>query len=516
MLRVISVIPLSSSAPVSEVGYKAWTLMQLHHGLFRIRRGFVVPTAHFKGWIARSWDLESVPQSLRVALQGMIEELDLHYPLIARSSATVEDAPDRSWAGIFTSILHIENVNQLIEAILQIYRHARDPEGRVAQYNQVAGVKVDDIGMAVIVQEQLQPDMSGLLFTQNPLTGKEESVVEYVLAPPWELVSGATDANRITFPDGSEIPEKWAFLIQMGKEIALYFQKPQDIEWAIKEGEITILQARPITTLNLEAISRAVMKHFSNEVILKGTPASLGSQQDACVFIYDDMPVKEAERVIQRGQVVITLVLFPEYFGALSKAGAIVAQADTINCHVAILARELGIPCVVGINVKELSRFVREGDLIFVDGTEGTVRIPRPKPVQLGIVSQAPLWGFDKSDRYTRQQDILDALINCTRMEDASKLKKEIQTAYELLFQIAAQDPNRARSLYHDLSAFMQDIFVEVLQERYSMDAMLEAFSRVDKRQSPQNAIETLYAIIKEYINKHDSLRFQGRPFWEL
>ena len=82
--------------------------------------------------------------------------------------------------------------------------------------------------------------------------------------------------------------------------------------------------------------------------------------------------------------------------------------------------------------------------------------------------------------------------------------------------QIAAEDPNRARSLYHDLSVFMQDIFVEVLEEHYPTEAILEAFSHIDKKMPPRNTIEKLYAVIKEYINKYDSLRFQGRPIWEL
>ncbi|MFX1451438.1 MAG: PEP-utilizing enzyme, partial [Promethearchaeota archaeon] len=233
-------------------------------------------------------------------------------------------------------------------------------------------------------------------------------------------------------------------------------------------------------------------------------------------FIYDDLPVDEAERIMEKGDVVATMVLFPEYFPALSKAGAIVGQQDTINCHVAILARELKIPCVVGINIKQLSRCVREGDLITVNGSKGKIYIPFPRCPETIFGETKELWGFEKSERYQRQQDILDKLIEFTKNDDPLALKQEISKAYELLFEIAPNDVNRAKSLYHDLSVFMQDVFVGILREKYKQEAILQAFSNIDRNLTPTNSIERLYFVIKNYINKHSSLKFKNKPFWKL
>ena len=112
--------------------------------------------------------------------------------------------------------------------------------------------------------------------------------------------------------------------------------------------------------------------------------------------------------------------------------------------------------------------------------------------------------------------NLLNKIYYYVENEDATGLKNEIINAYEKIFQVAPENPDIARSLYHDISIFMQEEFVHLLKKKYKMKVILEAFSNIDKKNKPKNSIESLYSIIKEFVNKHDSLRFEGKPLWEL
>ncbi len=173
-----------------------------------------------------------------------------------RSSATVEDAIDSSWAGQFETFLYVAaaDVPQKVEQC-----HAAI-KARAKAYSEASNNK-QAIQVAVVVQEMIDPAYAGVMFTQNPVSGANQLVIEYVQGVGEQLVSGKATPEDFTYDRttkqlSSALPIPFATdeLIRLGLEIEqLFAGAPQDIEWAIdKSGKLWITQSRPITTLNIE------------------------------------------------------------------------------------------------------------------------------------------------------------------------------------------------------------------------------------------------------------------------
>jgi pyruvate,water dikinase len=151
---------------------------------------------------------------------------DLQFPIIARSSSISEDTSKSSKAGIFSTVADVHTLSDLTEAIEQVWRSSQG----------------DDI--AVILQEQLNPDIAGVLFTRDPVSGETRRVIEYVEGMGESLVSGKRTPKRVEGED-----KRFKELEDIGKRLEFYFGYPLDIEWAMEDDRFHILQARPITAL---------------------------------------------------------------------------------------------------------------------------------------------------------------------------------------------------------------------------------------------------------------------------
>ncbi|WP_127503341.1 PEP/pyruvate-binding domain-containing protein [Actinoplanes solisilvae] len=153
-----------------------------------------------------------------------------------RSSATVEDGPDASYAGMFDSVLDVHGEDALFAAIETCRASAGN--ARVAAYGQ-AGVD-----LAVVVQRMVEAVTGGVLFTANPVTGRRgEMIVEEAPGGGEAVVGGTTHVNRRVLEDGDPLQN-------IGERLEKQFGSPQDVEWAVdRDGQLWILQSRPITTL---------------------------------------------------------------------------------------------------------------------------------------------------------------------------------------------------------------------------------------------------------------------------
>ncbi|MCM4077752.1 PEP/pyruvate-binding domain-containing protein [Paractinoplanes hotanensis] len=153
-----------------------------------------------------------------------------------RSSATVEDAPDASYAGMFDTVLDVHGPEALLAAVETCRASASN--ARVRAYGQ------GEIRMGVVIQRMTAAERAGVLFTANPLTGRRtEMLVESAEGNGSTVVDGRHDVDRRLV--GQDDP-LWA----VGQRLQALFGSPQDVEWAIDEhGELWILQSRPITTL---------------------------------------------------------------------------------------------------------------------------------------------------------------------------------------------------------------------------------------------------------------------------
>ncbi|MBM2620067.1 pyruvate, water dikinase [Actinoplanes sp. LDG1-06] len=172
-----------------------------------------------------------------------------------RSSATVEDAPGASYAGMFDTVLDVCGADELIAAIERCQASVsnaraavyRGGTGRVADVGRGEGELPSGArtpGMAVVVQRMVAAETAGVLFTANPVTGnRAEMLVESAAGGGSVVVDGAAGVERRLV--GADEP-----LREVGERLQRLFGVPQDVEWALdKNGDLWILQSRPITTL---------------------------------------------------------------------------------------------------------------------------------------------------------------------------------------------------------------------------------------------------------------------------
>lgn len=222
-----------ADAPI--VGGKAAALAELMRAGFRVPDGFVV------GADAEMDDTAVVAAFRRLAS-----------PLVAvRSSAAVEDGASESWAGQFETELNVGE-NGLVE---NIRRCRESGSSRRAKAYETRGTKVPGkfeflgtlvpsgaVTIPVLVQTMIPAVVAGVAFSMNPVTGENVVTIEAVRGLGDELVSGrvSPDPDALTADETIEIVEavRW---------IESHLGYPVDVEWAIANGELWILQARPIT-----------------------------------------------------------------------------------------------------------------------------------------------------------------------------------------------------------------------------------------------------------------------------
>lgn len=227
---------------------------------------------------------QEVKEEIKVAYDALCEKRKGEELRVAiRSSATAEDLPESSFAGQQETYLNVVGIEDVYEHIVQCYASIWGE--RAVLYRQARGYNQKDVALAVVVQEMIQSETAGVLFTVNPVTQNEEEMqidASYGLGE--SVVSGHVTADayicdrsgtllQMTIGDkkteivyeekgtkkievSSERQKERALndadliaLCEQGNVIEEHYNSPMDIEWAIRGGKVFILQARPITTL---------------------------------------------------------------------------------------------------------------------------------------------------------------------------------------------------------------------------------------------------------------------------
>lgn len=198
--------------------------------------------------------------TLRQRIEYHYRELGAKYVAV-RSSATAEDLPGHSFAGQYDTYLGIEDLAGCIEAVRKCW--ASLWTDRAYDYRQKNGFDHLAVNMAVIVQSLVEADASGVIFTADPVNGyKSRIIIEIVPGLGDTLVSGkATPQRFVVAKKKCRIVSKNLTselcitdsvvkrLAKLGKKVEKHFDSPQDIEWAIRDNKIFLLQVRPITTV---------------------------------------------------------------------------------------------------------------------------------------------------------------------------------------------------------------------------------------------------------------------------
>jgi len=416
------VVPLSSpeATDAARFGPKAAQLAALGQAGLPTPGGYAVDAQAYRAQLAalgldatarEVFAVEDRPQARRHALDmklGLMERAlapALTEPMLAawravvgsgaqgvvRSSALVEDRSDSSFAGQFESFLELHGEVEFLTAVRACW--AALWSTRALRYMATHGLDPADTAMALIVQPLVAARVSGGGLSRtaegemlvNATWGLGSAIAQGEVAPDRYVldrsgavkesapgmkyhsvgcVHGRKALSRSLFAarclDGEQVAEL-GLLMRKAEEVV---GGPVEIEWALDDSGIKLLQARPLHVAEAQVPDEIWLQHPR----LNGHPSGIGwGTGRACVVNCEC----ELERV-GRGDVLVTTVAGPALGQMLGYVAGVVAELGGSTSHLASLARERGVPAVLG--VPEATRRIPDGALVAVDGVAGVVR----------------------------------------------------------------------------------------------------------------------------------------------
>lgn len=248
---MVRLYDLQERQQLDNIGQKASSLHWLSKQGLRVPQTYVLPYANHEAFIA---DCDRFQQELERALKATI---DLRAAYAVRSSANVEDSLAHSFAGQLTSVLAVSGLDGLVQAVFDVYQSAQSPG--LAPYLKGIGLSAKDIQIAVIIQEMIQPEVSGIVFSKNPITGLDEFIVEAVRGSGEALMQDGITPERWVYKwgDWTQKPPQPTISIELiskviaqSKSIVNAYGAALDLEWVYDGQAIHWLQLRPITALD--------------------------------------------------------------------------------------------------------------------------------------------------------------------------------------------------------------------------------------------------------------------------
>lgn len=334
------------------------------------------------------------------------------FTVAVRSSATAEDLPDASFAGQQETFLNVSGMDAILHAIKQVFASLFND--RAIAYRVHHGFVHADVALSAGIQQMIRSDLavSGVMFTMDTESGFDqvvfitssyglgEMVVQgavnpdefYVHKPGLNAGKPAvirrnlgSKALKMVYCDKEavktvavETEQQQRFslttdeiesLARQALVIEKHYGRPMDIEWAKDglDGKLYILQARPETVKSRaseQQLERYTLKQHSS-ILAEGRSIGQRIGQGRARIIRD---ISEMHRV-EPGDVLISDMTDPDWEPVMKRAAAIVTNRGGRTCHAAIIARELGIPAVVGCG--DATKTIRDGDEVTVSCAEG-------------------------------------------------------------------------------------------------------------------------------------------------
>jgi pyruvate, water dikinase len=366
-----------------------------------------------RGWIEKATLPAALEQAIEHSYTAMQNRAGRAFSVAVRSSATAEDLPDASFAGQQETLLNVNGLEAIKAAVRHVFASLYND--RAIAYRVHQGFVHHEVALSVGVQRMIRSDRaaSGVMFTLDTESGFRdvvfitasyglgETVVQgavnpdefYVYKPALaahrpailrrnrgskriRMVYGSSEAERVR-TEAVEEDHQQRFCISDAEVTELarlavlverHYARPMDIEWA-KDGEdgaMYLVQARPETVQSRQArtLERFEMRG-SGELVSSGR--SIGSRIGSGVarIVHS---LTEMDRV-QPGDVLVADMTDPDWEPIMKRAAAIVTDRGGRTCHAAIIARELGVPAVVGCG--DATAKVRDGELLTVSCAEG-------------------------------------------------------------------------------------------------------------------------------------------------
>ncbi|WP_063060908.1 PEP/pyruvate-binding domain-containing protein [Nocardia sienata] len=380
-------------------GGKAGTLGALVRAGLLVPDGFVIPFDVYRAALANP--TTTVTDVLRDAIAEGLARLG-DRPVAVRSSADDEDTPAASAAGQHESVLAVQGVDSVMNAVQTCWTSLWSQ--RATAYRAALGGHERGSGhvaMAVLVQRLVDAEVSGVMFTPTGRCGNTAIEASWGLGPT--VVGGAVtpDAYRVdgsgavtenisdkrlrmdrdgavlvtrdvsaTDRGAATIDDETAVrLSRLGHTIASVLGGPQDVEWALEGDRIWILQARPITAgfpsppPDESANNAAIGSPPSST----GTPGSPGTATGTARIVRG--PGDFAR--VRPGDILVCPYTDPAWTPLLRIAKGVVTETGGVLSHAAIVAREMRIPAVLAVT--GATDLIRDDTPVTIDGSAGTV-----------------------------------------------------------------------------------------------------------------------------------------------
>ena len=278
------VIGISDKSIKENIGNKAKFLMEMKKSGFEVPDGFILASDTFNEIVSynkvekkiseiisnisitnikeSSEDISSlfdnfmIPKNISSELEKRLKKTKKY---AVRSSGIKEDLENHSFAGQYDTFLNLNSLNEIEKAIINCYRSMYSEV--ILSYFINNNLSLENLSMAVIIQEMVDSDKSGIVFTVNPLTGTDtEMVIEIARGLGENIVSGKVVPesyrynlfdNKCIYPTTNKLLNKKELnmLVETSYNIMIHFGYPVDIEFAIKDSKLYILQARAITKI---------------------------------------------------------------------------------------------------------------------------------------------------------------------------------------------------------------------------------------------------------------------------
>ena len=386
-----------------------------------------------------------MPDEIRQEIYDSYDELGDGEAFVAvRSSATAEDLPDASFAGQQETFLNVTR-EDLVDRVKRCWASLFTQ--RAIYYRQEKGFAHDKVDIAVVIQRMVDAEKSGVMFTSHPSTGASQIIIEAAWGLGEAVVSGSVSPDNyvvdresgaveeVTIADKKTMMEKDEAtgetverevpddlreaqvlderdierLVELGERVEDHYETPQDVEWAVVDGEVFMLQSRPITTIDdgegeietddsagpngasadasgpstggtdgiadgsggVETAntgsSGASASDASGDVLVSGLGASPGIASGA-VRIVDQLDQLDK---VSEGDIIVTEMTTPDMVPAMKRAAGIATDEGGMTSHAAIVSRELGVPAVVGCT--DATTTLTDDQRISIDGDKGTI-----------------------------------------------------------------------------------------------------------------------------------------------
>ncbi|MGB4674138.1 MAG: phosphoenolpyruvate synthase [Azovibrio sp.] len=370
----------------------------------------------------RQWIIDTpFPMDFTIAIteqyQRLVADSSSDMSFAVRSSATAEDLPDASFAGQQETFLNIVGLDNILHAIKEVFASLYND--RAISYRVHKGFIHADVALSAGIQRMVRSDKgaAGVMFTLDTESGFRDAVFitssyglgetvvqgavnpdEFYVHKPMlaagkkavirrnlgskmikmtfssEKVAGKStitedvaEAERIRFSiNDAEVEElaRYAMIIEQ------HYQRPMDIEWGKDgvDGKLYILQARPETVKSQEEgpnrLEKFKIKSFS-KVLASGRAIGQKIGVGPVRIVHDP---REMDKV-QPGDVLVADMTDPNWEPVMKRAAAIVTNRGGRTCHAAIIARELGVPAIVGCG--DATETLTEGEIVTASCAEG-------------------------------------------------------------------------------------------------------------------------------------------------